>query len=214
MGLDGQVVFAAADRPSALAALLQGCLAVVMPSLEPGPALMLFHALEFGKPILCSDVAGWPDAIRHASLPFNPRRPLEIVTVLERMASDNVLAGDLARRSQRQAKSLGGPRDTAGHLLGLFQEVLTSSRRLVNGLKGVYADGWMGERLQLTCAPAAERRRLRLTLGVPNLDAVGLSARPPGEEPAPQRQDLEALNGAKRWSSRCRCREKAAPWKW
>ncbi len=167
MGLENSVVFAAAERAPTQAALLQGCLAVIMPALEPGPAWLLFHALEFSKPILCSDVAGWPETIRNAALLFNPRNPLEMVTALQRMASDTALGGELIRRSHRQAQVLGGPRDTAGHLLDVFQEVLSSTKRLVNMLKGVYPDGWTHARLQLTCAAAAEPRTLRLTLQSP-----------------------------------------------
>jgi hypothetical protein len=167
MGLSEHVAVVDAEKLDSANALLPDCLALIAPALEPGLALRLFDALEFSKPILCSDAAGWPDVIRQAALTFDPKKPHELVQVLERVAGDNQLVGELAERSHRQAKLLGGPRDAAENLLHVFQEVLDSAKRLTNAIKGVYPDGWTHARLQITCASATEPRRLKLMLQSP-----------------------------------------------
>ena len=167
MGLADHAVFADAEMPRKQAALLQGCLAVMMPFLEATAAPLLFQAIEFSKPILCSDLADLPEPVRAAALVFDPTKVAQIVSVLERLTGTGELAGELAERSHRQAAALGGPRHLACDMVDVLEDVLHSSHRSRNAIKTVYPDAWTSERILVTCAAASEPRTLHLTLETP-----------------------------------------------
>jgi glycosyltransferase involved in cell wall biosynthesis len=168
MGLGGQVLIHASDRPEDEAALLQGCRAVLFPWLESSRLQPVLQAVALGKPILCSDLDGVPGFLREVVLLFDPRKPASLMHALERAGIDHILLTTLAQRSQRQALSLGGPRDAARRLLGIFQEALGSFKRFADALKGIHRDGWTTERLVVTFADSTEQRTLRLTLEAPS----------------------------------------------
>jgi glycosyltransferase involved in cell wall biosynthesis len=167
MGLMDQLVFADVELPRHQAALLQGCQAVLMPFLEATAAPLLFQAIEFSKPVLCSDLADLPESIRSAALVFDPTKVTEIVNVLERLTGATELVGELAERSHRQAGLLGGASHLAGDMVDVLEDVLHSSHRARNSIKTVYPDQWTSERILVTCMAAAEARTLHLTLETP-----------------------------------------------
>src|SRR5262249_27735057 len=105
---------------------------------------------------------------RDSVLLFDARRPASLVQVLDRAANDTELLADLAERSQRQARTVAGPREAARRVLNVFQDALHSVRRFTDGLQGTYPDGWTTERLVLPSAGNSQRRTLRLTLQAPD----------------------------------------------
>jgi glycosyltransferase involved in cell wall biosynthesis len=168
MGLGTEVVVLDAPTPEQQAALLQGCRGIVFPCLEGARPAQLFQALEFSKPIVCSDLANLPEAARDAALLFDPKRPAEIVLALEQLAHDPALMNSLTQRSHRQAMSLGGVREVAQHLVAVFQDVLSACQPDCDALAGLHGDGWTGERFTVTCRGAEPARLLRLELQAPD----------------------------------------------
>lgn len=166
MGLAAHVLVCRTVLVEEEAALLQGCQAVFLPWLAGNPVQPALQALELSKPILCSDLAGLPEFLREAALLFDPRQPVSLVKALER-ACDTDLLDTLRQRSHLLARRLGGPRDAARQLVGVFQEVIATFRRSVDSVKGIHPDGWTTERVVVTFASAAAPRTLRLALQSP-----------------------------------------------
>jgi glycosyltransferase involved in cell wall biosynthesis len=168
MALAGQVVFCTTACPEeAAAALLRHCRAVIFPWLEGSRLQPVLQAVELGKPIFWSDQACLPDFLREAVELFDSRKPASLVQALDRAANDTALLASLAQRSYRQARTLGGPREAARRVLGIFQEALGRSRCFTDALKGMHPDGWTTERLVVMFASSTEPRTLRLTLQAP-----------------------------------------------
>jgi glycosyltransferase involved in cell wall biosynthesis len=164
MGLGRSVVFVPTPSAPEMTALLRGCRAVLFPALAGTQALMLLHALECGKPLFCSDQAHLPEVVQSAAFLFNPKKPAELVQVLERCAEDQALLATLARQSRAQARALASPRDTVQQLVDVFQEAMATSRRFTDAVKGIYPDGWTSERIVVTWSATAAHRAIRLTL--------------------------------------------------
>jgi len=168
MDLGTNVAFVEAPTLDQQTALVQGCLGLVFPCLDGARPRHLFQGVECGKPILCGDLANLPQAVRNAALLFDHKRPAAMARVLEQLTDDPQLEKNLARRSQRQALTLGGPREVAEDLLTVFQEVLETCQPESDCVDGLYADGWTGERFVVRCAPTAEPRKLTLKLQAPH----------------------------------------------
>jgi glycosyltransferase involved in cell wall biosynthesis len=164
MGLAEHVRWPAAEILKDDTALLQGCRAVLWPALVVSRLAPLLHALEFGKPLLCSDLPGLPDQARAAAYLLDPRRPASLVQALELADGDGVALGMLAQRSRQQAQALGGPRDAADEMAHVLQAAVAASRRFADALRDLHQDGWSSERLVISFAPAAGPRSLRLHL--------------------------------------------------
>jgi glycosyltransferase involved in cell wall biosynthesis len=168
MGLGASVVVVELPTQEQLAALIHGCRALVFPFLDHGNPTHLFQAIESSKPILSADLPNLPDAVRNAAHFFDAKRPAAIATALEQIATDSQLEQELTQRSHREALTLGGPREVAEGLLAVFREVLESCQPESDGMDGLFADGWTGERFVVRCAPSKEARMLTLKLQAPH----------------------------------------------
>jgi glycosyltransferase involved in cell wall biosynthesis len=164
MGLGRRVRFVATDSVEEQTALLQACRAVLFPTLEGTHAVVLLHALELNKPILCSSQAPVPDLVRDAAFSFDAKRLSDLVHVLQRATNDEDFFGTLSQSSRQQAKALCSPRDTAMQLIDVLQEAMATSRRYTDAVKGIHPDGWTSERIVVTWSATAEQRWVRLKL--------------------------------------------------
>jgi glycosyltransferase involved in cell wall biosynthesis len=164
MGLERKVLFVATNSTEEQAALWHGCRAILFPSLEGTHSTVLLHALESGKPLFCSSQAHLPEIIREAAFLFDPKKPLDLVEVLERCADDEALLAELAHKSRHHGKALGSPRDVALQLVDVFQESMATSRRYADAVKGIHPDGWTSERIVVTWSAGSQQRSVRLRL--------------------------------------------------
>jgi hypothetical protein len=169
MGLGRDAIFASEGQMASRWAIMQSCGVVLFCGLETTTTISLVDALQLGKPMICSDLAGIPQAVHAAALGIDPKKPIEIAGALEQVATDETLLLTLAERSKNQAQALGGSRGAATRLLEVFQEAMESTRTLTPAFKGLFADGWTSNRFELTWPPARGRQTLNLKLFAPKL---------------------------------------------
>lgn len=167
MGLEEWIVLAGYLSDEEFAALSQSCLAVIFPSLYEGFGMPLLEAMAFGKPVLCSNVTSLPEVAGDATLYFDPRRPQEIVSAIERIATDPELVAHLMECGYRRLATFGGSEQMAQQYLHVFRELMAKPRSFAEALQGVYPDGWTGERVVVTYSADSGLRHLEMLLQAP-----------------------------------------------
>ncbi len=167
MGLGDSVRFPGYLPDYELAALLQGCRALIFPSLYEGFGMPVLEAMAAGKPVLCSNVTSLPEVAGDAALLFDPRKPVEIARAIERLEHEPGLAADLAGRGRERARRFGDATAVARQYLDLFHAAAEGEPRFCDGLHGVYRDGWTSGRMSVTCGAGARGRELQIVLAAP-----------------------------------------------
>jgi glycosyltransferase involved in cell wall biosynthesis len=119
MGLTDRVRLPGYLAEQELAALFDTCVGVIFPSLYEGFGLPLVEAMEFGKPLLCSNVTSLPEVAGDAALYFDPRQPHAIAEAIELAASDSPELTELAAASRKRLEDL--PR--ASHAIDSYLHV-------------------------------------------------------------------------------------------
>ena len=87
-----------------LAALYRYCQFVVFPSLYEGFGIPVVEAMQFGKPVLCSDRTSLPEIAGEAAIYFDPRIPGEIEQAMFRVMADADLQQSLRSKGCEQAQ--------------------------------------------------------------------------------------------------------------
>ena len=98
MGLAGRVHFLGYLPENQLSSVWRGCSFLIFPSLYEGFGIPVLEAMEFGKPVLCSNSTSLPEVAGNAALFFDPRKPAEIVECIEKITVGNSLYHDLVTR--------------------------------------------------------------------------------------------------------------------
>jgi hypothetical protein len=174
MGLGGAVVVAGWVSEAELAALLDGCRAVVFPSLYEGFGMPVVEAMSRGRPVACSDVTALPEVAGNAALLFDPRKPGEIAEAMRRLAS-GPLAESLRLRGRRRARELGDSEAMARSYLRVVEETLAGPRRHRDALAGVFGDRWTPGRFVVS-HDAGPGRELELAFDNARDEAVTVEA--------------------------------------
>jgi hypothetical protein len=141
MGLEEAVRFPGAVSDEVYIGLLQGCRALIFPSLYEGFGSPVLEALALGKPVLCSQATSLPEVAGDAAIYFDPRKPAEIVRAIEQIDSDADLAAHLMVHDFYYPPYM---------------------------LQGIYADGWTGSRAVIAYKASPERRHLELVVALPS----------------------------------------------
>jgi glycosyltransferase involved in cell wall biosynthesis len=103
LGVAGDVRFLDWVRDEELEGLYATAGAFVFPSLYEGFGLPVLEAMRRGVPVACSDRSALPEVAGDAALLFDPERPAEIATAIERMLTDENQADRLREAGRRQA---------------------------------------------------------------------------------------------------------------
>lgn len=82
IGMEGVVNLGFVDDGS-LRALYERAQALVYPSLDEGFGIPLIDALDFGCPVLCSDIPVFREVVEGAALYFDPKSPASIASCME-----------------------------------------------------------------------------------------------------------------------------------
>jgi glycosyltransferase involved in cell wall biosynthesis len=98
MGLERRVHFLGYLPEAQLIAVWEGCSFLIFPSLYEGFGIPVLEAMQFGKPVLCSNVASLPEIAGDAALYFDPLKTEDIVQCIERIVEDQELFASLVRR--------------------------------------------------------------------------------------------------------------------
>ncbi len=77
-----------------------------------------------GVPVLCSNVTSLPEVGGDAVLYFDPRKPVEIVNVIDRLVQEPGLRASLAAKGIQQSRTFEGPKRMAQEYLAIFSKVM------------------------------------------------------------------------------------------
>ena len=178
MGLGEKVLFPGFVPAQEYSALLQGCLAVIFPSLYEGFGAPVIEAMAFGKPVLCSNLTSLPEVTQSAAHLFDPRKPDEIVAAIEKIQEDADYRLELVARGRQRVSNLMSPTDWAKAYFDVFRQVVGDAQIYENAILGLHPDHWAGEIVEIAVVAGDEPRHLELTLSIPPwLPGPFLSAR-------------------------------------
>ena len=93
----------------ALAAEYQDCSAFVLPSAQEGFGIVLLEAMAAGKPVIATRSAAIPEVVPHALFAASDR-PVDLAQAIARLATDEHLRANLARRSLQRVKQFEAAR--------------------------------------------------------------------------------------------------------
>jgi glycosyltransferase involved in cell wall biosynthesis len=177
LGLSEHVVFAGFLPDEEFAGLLEGCRAVIFPSLYEGFGMPVMEAMAFGKPVACGNVTSLPEVADGAALLFDPRRPMEIAEAIQRIAHDDELVERLTAEGFRRVREFGKDGQMAREYLEIFKQVLGSRGPFINHVDGLQPDGWTTDRLSVTYAAGDEGRVLEMDMVIPRVPAEHMTVR-------------------------------------
>jgi len=167
MGLSSHVVFPGFLPDEDFASLLHACRAMVFPSLYEGFGMPVLEAMEFEKPVLCSNVTSLPEVAGDAALLFDPRKPQEIAAAIARIDSDDALAAELVEKGRQRIEQFGHPEVMAEQYMEVFRAAIVGGAVHADGVHGLYSDGWTKDRIVVTLAQSAQPRKLEVELSAP-----------------------------------------------
>jgi glycosyltransferase involved in cell wall biosynthesis len=167
MGLERRVHFLGYLPEDQLIAVWRGCSFLIFPSLYEGFGIPVLEAMQFGKPVICSNVTSLPEVAGDAALYFDPRKPAEIVQCLERIIGNQELYADLVRRGYERLSHFQ-QQEMIEKYLKYINEVISCLRQFHDEVKGIYRDGWTGRKLDITHSAGFTEGTLELTLEVPS----------------------------------------------
>lgn len=105
MGIEERVHILGYVEDLTLAALYRHCSFLVFPSLYEGFGIPVVEAMQFGKPVLCSNQTSLPEVAGEAALYFDPRIPQEIENAMYRVLTEPALCRELQYKGIQQAKA-------------------------------------------------------------------------------------------------------------
>jgi hypothetical protein len=154
---------------------------MIFPSLFEGFGMPVLEAMSAGVPVLCGNLTSLPEIAGDAALLFDPRRPAEIVSTIERLESDEALRAELIERGSRHAAEFLQPAEMAARYWEVFEQAVQSPAGRATGVYGVFPDGWTAPRITVVFGQGATPRRLTLTLRAPEGLPAPVSIRVGGE---------------------------------
>ena len=128
MRLENQVIFPGYLSENDFAVLLSECKAVIFPSLYEGFGIPVIEAMRYGKPVLCSNVTSLPEVAEEAALLFDPRKPHEICSAMERVENDQDLVKKLIINGYKQAEKFCDPLVMAREYLEIFNKAMQENK--------------------------------------------------------------------------------------
>lgn len=126
MGMTGWVYFPGFLSEEEFAALLSSCRALIFPSLYEGFGMPVLEAMAFGKPVLCSEITSLPEVAGDAALYFDPKKPTEILSSIERIFLEPELATNMTQRGYERIATLGDAEQMTKEYLQVFYNVIQS----------------------------------------------------------------------------------------
>ncbi len=112
-----------------LVALQTGAGAYVCASMHEGFGLPVLEAQACGAPVVSSDRGALPETVGDVGLLFDPADTEAFADALQRMASDESLRAELARRGRTRAATEFSWRASAERYLAAFTAIMESSPR-------------------------------------------------------------------------------------
>jgi glycosyltransferase involved in cell wall biosynthesis len=167
MGLSKNVHFLGFLNEEELAAVWQGSSCLIFPSLYEGFGIPILEAMNFGKPILCSNAGSLPEVGSDAALYFSPRKLDEIVNCLAKVTNDEIVVKEIVARGHRRLEMFNS-KEMALQYLEVFKTVaLDREITTKTMISNVYHDGWSAPKFNISVAPGTPERELVIVIEVP-----------------------------------------------
>lgn len=145
----------------------QGCEFLIFPSLYEGFGIPVIEAMSMGKPVMCSNTTSLPEVAGDAALYFDPRKPEDIVSGIEKMVTDPGFRNDLVSRGYHRVKMFRSE-DMTNRYLEIFRSAMKNAQPLRDEVVGVFDDGWTGEEIHIRFRTGGKNRFLQLRLEAPS----------------------------------------------
>jgi glycosyltransferase involved in cell wall biosynthesis/SAM-dependent methyltransferase len=159
MGLAERVHLLGFVSDEELSALWRGAFCLLFPSLYEGFGMPLLEAMQFGTPIVCSQLASLSEVGGEAARYIDPRRPADIGVALQELFDQPALRRALIERGGQQLKSFRSAHMVERYL-GVFDEVRSRGVHVLTpSVEGVFGDRWLG-RIVTAVAGASHRQRV------------------------------------------------------
>ncbi len=150
-----------------LATLIANGAGVVFPSLYEGFGLPVIEAMAMGVPVACSNITSLPEVAADAAILFNPKVPTQIADAIRALVDNQPLRAELIEAGRQRAAEFADVERMAREYWDLFLDALTCQSQ-DNLLTGVYADGWVGPRVDVRVASSYLPKTLEIELMVPD----------------------------------------------
>lgn len=128
MGIEEWVIFPGYLADEELAALMSSCLAVIFPSLYEGFGMPILEGMAWNKPVLCSNLTSMPEVAGGAAYLFDPRKPLEMVAAIQRVAENPAFCDQLINQGKKRLAMVGTVAEMAQQYVQVFQQVFNEKR--------------------------------------------------------------------------------------
>jgi glycosyltransferase involved in cell wall biosynthesis len=128
LGIEMDVIFRGHVSEGELAQLFSNASALVFPSLHEGFGIPPIEAMKLGVPVLTADSGSLREVVGESALKVDPRKPLELASAMQRIASSESLREFLRQRGFRRVQEFSLEAEVA-RLAGVFREVIQSRKK-------------------------------------------------------------------------------------
>jgi glycosyltransferase involved in cell wall biosynthesis len=167
MGLVSYVHFPGYLSENELSAVWEGCSCLIFPSLFEGFGIPVLEAMNFNKPVLCSNASSLPEVAGNAALYFDPRKPEDILRSMETLFSDLRIRSDLIEKGQERLQSFRSE-DMVAQYLASFNLTLQKKPLYKNEVSGVYGDLWTGGEFSVAFESGNADRFIEMVIELPS----------------------------------------------
>jgi glycosyltransferase involved in cell wall biosynthesis len=158
MGIEEKVRFTGYLPERELAAVWRHSYFLVFPSLFEGFGIPLVEAMRYKRPILAGNTTSIPEVAEDAAIYFDPKKPDKIVTALYRIMTDKKLYDSLVKKGQKHLKKYDFDKMVDRYLDILHKVGEKKEGKNKVTVSGIFSDGWVGEKIQITfCKFQGER---------------------------------------------------------
>lgn len=131
MGLAQWIMLPGYLSDEEFASLVTSCRAIIFPSLYEGFGMPVLEAMAAGKPVLCSNLTSLPEVAGSAAVLFDPRKPEDIATAIQRIDQQPDLVQQLIQLGYERLAVFGTETDMAKEYLQVFHEAIQSARSAI-----------------------------------------------------------------------------------
>lgn len=162
MGLEDKVRFTGYLPEKEFAELWQHSYFLIFPSLFEGFGIPLVEAMRYKKPILASNVTSIPEVAGSAAVYFDPKKPDEIAAALNRIMMDKSVYKSLVKKGEEKLKEYNFQEMVKSYIKILHQAGENKKGKNQVIVSGIFADGWAGEKIQITFSKWQGKRSFEL----------------------------------------------------
>ncbi len=156
MGLAEDVLWLGYVPDTTFAGVLQGCRALIFPSLYEGFGMPIVEAMAAGRPVLCSDFGALREVAGDAAVFFDPRKPHDVCAAIEQLFDDPGLEERLMVAGQRRVEEMATRGECSRQYLSLMRQVRDAALPIRDGVAGVWDDGWTQHRVLIGSGAGGE----------------------------------------------------------